>query len=188
MPVKPIYDEKILLRQLAGSDEHAFYALYEHYYAGVLQFVLKFVKSRLLAEDLTQEVFLKIWEHREKLSDIAAFKGYLFIVARNHTLSSLKKAFRFQEALGVILDDYTRLRSDTEEELLQKEYMLFLQKKLESLSPRTREIFIQCRQQGRTYEEVAVAMGISRNAVKNHMVSAMKMLRLAADKELGMSL
>ncbi|WP_438871731.1 RNA polymerase sigma factor [Pedobacter panaciterrae] len=117
-----------------------------------------------------------------------SLKAYLHIVARNHTLNSLKKAFRSEVAMSEIVNSFVEERNSTEDELLNKEYYDYLQKALAVLSPRSREVFKLCREQGKSYEEVATALGISRNAVKNHMVASMKILRTSVERDLGISL
>jgi RNA polymerase sigma-70 factor (ECF subfamily) len=173
---------------MAAGKEEAFAAFYHQYHPAVTLFMQKFLKSPQLAEDLCQEVFVKIWESRAKLAEVQSFRAYLFVVARNHTLTALRTISRHETAIGEIVRHYTLPSSTTDDVVLTQEYMRFLHSILESLPPRTREIFRLCREQGKTYEEVAALLGISRNAVKNHMVQAMKVLRSAVEKDLGISL
>ncbi len=146
------------------------------------------MNSSPLSEDLTQEVFIKIWENRSILVEVKSFKAYLFVIARNHTLNSMKVIFRSEVAIGEVVDSFVHLRNETEEQLMHKEYLVFLRKILDSLPERTREIFRLCRDQEQSYDEVAKSLNISRNAVKNHMVQSMKVLRSAVKSEYGISL
>lgn len=176
------------MQQLIAGDEYGFAGLYKLYSDSIRQFIRKYVNSLPLSEDLTQEVFIKIWENRSALSDVKSFKGYLFVTAKNHTLNSMKVIFRSEVAIGEVIGNFVHLRNDTEEQLLNKEYLMFLKNTLDSLPERTREIFKLCRDQEKTYEEVAKSLNISRNAVKNHMVQSMKVLRSAVKNEYGISL
>jgi RNA polymerase sigma-70 factor (ECF subfamily) len=184
------YDERALLGRLAAGDADAFAALFNHYQDPLNQFITRFVKIPQLAEDLSQEVFLKIWQQRAKLTDIQSFRAFLFIVARNHTLNTLQTASRSQAAIGAI----TRATlgesntSPTDDSVLSREYLDFLRRAVESLPPRSREVFRLCREQQLSYDEVAAQLGISRHSVKNHMVHSMKILRSAVEKELGIPL
>nr|WP_068888413.1 RNA polymerase sigma-70 factor [Pedobacter panaciterrae] len=188
MTTYSILSDQELRTKLVFGDEYAFAELYQRYNAGILGFVKKFVHSADLSEDLTQEIFIKIWQCKSKLEHVQSLKAYLYIVARNHTLNSLKKAFRSEVAMSEIVNSFVEERNSTEDELLNKEYYDCLQKALAVLSPRSREVFKLCREQGKSYEEVATALGISRNAVKNHMVASMKILRTSVEKDLGVSL
>lgn len=173
---------------LINDDYRAFTTLYGRYSVSVKGFLLKLLKSAALSEDIAQEVFIKIWANRKKLNEIRTFKAYLFISARNRALDSLKAAFRSDVAMSEIVSNFVAQRSTTDEDLLNKEYLNFLNRILDSLPERSREIFSLCREQGKSYDEVASILGISRNAVKNHMVYSMKVLRNSVEKELGISL
>lgn len=182
------FNDQELTSRLAELDEYAFAEVYKRYKSKICAFVKKFVNSGQMAEDLTQEVFLKIWEAGAKLHEVQSIKAYLFITAKNHTLNSLKKALRSDVAMGVVINAYVDERSTIEEDLISKEYADYLQKVLATLPARSREIFKLCREQGKTYDEAASALGISRNAIKNHMVATMKVLSSAVEKDLGISL
>jgi len=188
LEIKSKDTEETLLKLLIAGDPNGFAGIYALHNRNIFRFVLKFVNSSPLAEDLTQEIFMKIWEGRSRLADIQSFKAYLFITARNHTLNRLKEIFKSDMAMGEVIQGFVQLRNVTEEEILHKEYLQFLKRILNTLPDRTKEIFKQCREQGRTYEEVAAELNISRNAVKNHMVYAMKVLRSSVKRELGIKL
>jgi RNA polymerase sigma-70 factor (family 1) len=173
---------------LRQGDDVAFAELYKRYKSGIYIFVKKFVHSAALAEDLTQEIFVKIWEGGSKLKDIQSLRAYLFITARNHTLNSLKRAFRSNVAMAEVVNNIAEHRNSIEEDLISKEYIEYLQRVLATLPGRSRDIFKLCREQGKTYDEAALALGISRNAIKNHMVSTMKTLSASVEKDLGISL
>lgn len=188
MPTKYIISDQDLQAKLMAGEESAFSELYDRYNDALVAYIKRFVHSSALAEDLSQEVFIKIWQYKSKLYEVRSFKAYLFIMARNHTLNSLKKAMRSDVAMAEVLNGFVEQRNDTEEELLSKEYLQYLEKALSELPVRTREIFKLCRQEGKSYDEVACALGISRNAVKNHMVGSMKILSASVKKDLGVSL
>ncbi|WP_353136540.1 RNA polymerase sigma-70 factor [Pseudopedobacter sp.] len=181
-------NEPELIKRFLESDEKAFLQIFNFYHKGILSFIQKYVHSNDMAKDLTQEVFVKIWECREKLTEVKSFKAYLYAVAKNHTLNALKKASRSQEIMGEIVDAYFIGTNTTEEKILDKEYLYYLNKAIDQLPDRSKEIFKLCREQKKSYEEVASVMGISKNAVKNHMVFSMKQLRHTIEGELGISL
>lgn len=183
-----LFSDSELQELMVSGNYQAFTVMYSRYLRPLNQFLLKILKSVELTEDITQEVFIKIWANRAKLTQVKSFKAYLFITARNHALDSLKAAFRSDVAMGEIIRGFIEQRDTTAENLLDKEYRLFLDRVLASLPERSREIFTLCREQGKSYDEVADILGISRNAVKNHMVFSMKILSSSVKKELGISL
>lgn len=181
-------DEQGLTIKIAKQDEKVFLSLFHTYYDKLYLFIQRYVHSPEMSEDLTQEVFIKVWERWGNGADIQSFKSYLYTVAKNHTLNALKKAARSQITMGEIVHHYYSNANHTEDELLSKEYLNYLEKAIADLPPRSREIFKLCREQKKSYEEVANLMGISKNAVKNHMVLSMKHLRRKVEIDLGIPL
>jgi RNA polymerase sigma-70 factor (family 1) len=177
------YEEERLLLSVAAGDETAFTQIYSHYHPGVYPYVLKLVKVPQLAEDIVQDVFLKIWEARGQLPQVKNFPGYLFTVARNHTLNILRSIARSNHALAALIRHFQEQRVD--DAILNNDYRRFIEHALQRIPERSREIFRKCRDQAMTYEEVAVEMGISRNAVKKHMVKAIRILKDATRGELN---
>lgn len=182
------YEEKKLLQELAAGDENAYKRMYALYGDAVFRVAVRYVKSEALAEDLSQDIFLKIWERREKLPEVEYFQAYLMQMARNESIDILRAAGRSDIARGEIARHFQENPGFFADETLQRDYRLFIQRTLDSLSPRSREIFLLCREQGKTYDEVAAALGISRNVVRKHMVASLKKFRDAAGDELGTSL
>ena len=180
------YDEEEFLLSIASDDQQAFSAIYRRYQPEVYAFVLRLVKVPALAEDIVQDIFLKIWEARMQLPRVRHFRAFLFVTARNHTLNVLQSISRSEHALSTLLKEFQLLRFD--DEALSNDYRRFLERTLESIPPKSREVFRKCREDGLSYDQVASEMGISRNAVKKHMVSALKVLREAARRDTGVSL
>lgn len=182
------YEERKLLLDLASGDENAYRRFYLLYRDDVYKLVLKYLKSHELSQDVSQDVFLKIWEKREKLSSVERLRPYLWNFARNHAVDILRIAGRSRIAMGEILRHFDDTPGYSEDETLERDYRDFIKRTLDALSPRSREIFVLCREQGRTYEEVSAALGISRSAVRKHMVQSLQKFKDAAENELGLSL
>jgi RNA polymerase sigma-70 factor (family 1) len=186
-PVESLSDFE-LQQLLACGDKAAYNELYSRYAIPVNRFLQKYLHAAALSEDATQDVFIKIWNKREQLKDVQSFKAYLFTMSRNQALDNLKTAFRTETALGQISASITEYRNTVEDDRLTKEYLSFIENTLATLPQRSREIFALCREQGKTYDEAAKELGISRNAIKNHMVLTMKVLSSKVETELGISL
>jgi RNA polymerase sigma-70 factor (family 1) len=177
-----------LQQLLACDDQGAYNELYKRYIGVVTRFMQKYLHAVALSEDAAQDIFIKLWSKREQLKNVQSFKAYLFTMSRNHALDSLKTAFRTETAITAISASISEYRNTTEEDRLTKEYLLFIENTLTSLPQRSREIFALCREQGKTYDEAAKTLGISKSAIKNHMVFTMKVLTAKAESELGISL
>jgi RNA polymerase sigma-70 factor (ECF subfamily) len=182
------YDEKRLLLELAAGDENAYKELYLQYGETVYRLAIKYLKSAELAQDVTQDIFVKLWERRDKLTEVNYLQAYILQSARNESISVLRAAGRSDIAKGEIARSFGENPGFFADETLQRDYRSFIQRTLDSLPPRSREVFRLCREQGMTYDEVAAALGISRNSVRKHMVISLQKFRDAAEDELGTSL
>lgn len=182
------YTDKELLCTLQSGDEEAFIILYTTYGSLVRNYITKFVKSSALAEDLSQEVFLRVWEGRRDLTEVRALRPWLFTITRNHTLNFLKRAAVDDRAKAEILRNYRQSHQHADDALLTEDYLQYIRRTLSALPPRTREVFRLCREQEKTYEEAAAELGISRNAVKKHMVRSLRALKVSVERDLDISL
>ncbi len=167
----------------------AFTALYRKHREVVYRFILRYLKSPALAEDLCQNVFLKLWEQREKQNSIEEPLAYALTIAKRQALDFLKRAAIDQHAMGIILQDYSiKSQQFADDQHRDGEYQRFLAQVLQRLPLQSQEVFRLCRQEYNSYEEAAAILGISRNAIKKHMVRSMKVLKEAAKDELGLPL
>ncbi|QIL41622.1 RNA polymerase sigma-70 factor [Pedobacter sp. HDW13] len=180
-------DELLLLKEMSEGDSGSFSLLYNYYSRQVYRFIYKYLKSSELTDDLVQEIFIKVWDNRINLSDLRSFKSYLFTISKNHTLNFLKRAAIDKNAKSLILSNY-RASVSIEEDLQTKDYLNYLEKILDTLTPQSRETFRLCRQEYKSYDEAAEILGISRNTVKKHMVKSMKIVGKAVQKDLGIPL
>jgi RNA polymerase sigma-70 factor (family 1) len=180
-----IYDEQGLLSGLISGDEGAFKALYELYGESICKLIQKYLGSNEMARDVSQEVMMDIWQKREKLGHVRNIQAYLHNAARNRAIDVLRAAGRTQVAMGEIARQFNKDASYFDDETLQREYRVFVKRIVDKLPPRPRQVFLMCREEGKSYEEVAAALGISKNRVRNYMVTALNILRDATKDELG---
>jgi RNA polymerase sigma-70 factor (family 1) len=171
------YNEQSVIQRLQRGDSDAFLELYNHYHSALYHYVLRFVKSPAIAEDVLQDVFLKIWEIRDRIDPELSFKAYLYKICRNSVFKLLKK-MSVDEALRMqVMQHFTQSVADADLKILWQQYEEILQAAINNLSPQRRKVFRLCREEGKSYEQVANELGISRNTVKEHMVLAMKQIR-----------
>jgi RNA polymerase sigma-70 factor (family 1) len=171
------YYEQSVIQRLQKGDSDAFLELYNHYQSALYHYVLRFVKSPAIAEDVLQDVFLKIWEIRDRIDPELSFKAYLYRICRNSVFKLLKK-ISVDEALRLqVMQHFTQSVADADLKILWQQYEEILHAAINNLSPQRRKVFRLCREEGKSYEQVANELGISRNTVKEHMVLAMKQIR-----------
>ena len=172
------YTDDQLVLLLGSSDQQAFTELYNRYHTGIYSYQLAFVKIPSISEDLTQEVFLKIWEARLRLQIHTSFAAYIYRVSRNRTIDFMKKVIADRELRTEIIHHTQSLFHDSNSNQLQsKEDGYLYTKAIDSLSKQQRTVFLLCREEGKTYQEVAGLLGISRNTVKEHMANSLRSLR-----------
>jgi RNA polymerase sigma-70 factor (ECF subfamily) len=169
--------ETELLQQLIQGDADAFRQLYEHYQGRIFLFAYRFTKSKHAAEEVVQEVFVKLWEKREQINIEKNFSAYITRVTRNLILDGLKRAAYDKKLQQQILHHMKALRDATGEELLNKELERLHRQAIDALSPQKRKVYLLSRDEELTYDQIAEKLGISRNTVRNQMASALQTIR-----------
>jgi RNA polymerase sigma-70 factor (ECF subfamily) len=169
---EPSYVEKELLARIAKGDSKAFSVVFNKYRLPVFMHVLSILKSPERAEEITQDVFLKIWRHREKLGDILSFENYLFIVTRNYTISELRKKFIVNAPEAD--ESYTWT---PERQLQFKELSNQLHEIINRLPPRRKQVFVMSRLESKTHQQIADELKISAGTVNQQLIAALSFIR-----------
>jgi len=188
MPAVHVPTDPELLALFRAGDSYAFSVIYEAHRSVVYRYLFKFLRSPELTEDLTQEVFIRFLDKRAELPELLSIRAYLLTMARNHAFNFLKRAGVDETAKSELLKYYPTEANSLENSIHTRDYKAYLEKLILGLTPQSREVFRLCRQQGKTYDEAAEILGISRNAVKKHMVRSMRILGDAVERDLGISL
>jgi len=184
LPIVPLDNERALLARMQEGDEAAFREVFNGYYPNIYGVALAFTKSPELAEEIVQDVFVKIWMKRDTLDEIERFDSYLFITARNHILNTLRKKVREVQFSEEILNYYD-LRDSPESKLLAKESVRIIGEAIQHLPNQQRKVYRMSREQGMNHEEIARSLGISKNTVKVHMQKALGSIREYLEKNAG---
>lgn len=171
------YDEKELLVQLKQDSESAFEELYKLYSARLFGNLLKLVKSEIDAQEILQDVFIKIWDNRQQIDTDKSFRSYLFKIAENKVYDLFRKISRDKKREEALLSIATSEYVHIEETILNKESTALLNKAIESLPPQRQQIFRLCKLEGKSYKEVSETLGISVSTISDHIVKATKSIR-----------
>ena len=176
MSSEGIHNETQLLLQIAQGDREAFRTLYAAYFSKVQQYVALFEPSRASQDELTQDVFVRIWEKRARLAGVESFKGYLFLVTRNvvfNFIRALKVRQRVQQ-----LDESVEVASyELEHELLFKQYYRIAIEAMDKLPPGRRKILKMSIDDGFSLDEIASELNITRAGVKKQLYAATAFVR-----------
>lgn len=163
------------LKKPAG--EELFTSLFYTYKDRLFGYVLSVSHCRYTAEEITQEIFLKLWLSRSELHLVENAESYLFTIARNKTLNYLRKA-KYDERLVVeIKNRMNPLSNNVDEQVSISENNRLLQEAITMLSPQRQLVYRLSRQQGLNHDQIAEEMRLSRNTVKNHLVQALRFIK-----------
>ena len=168
-------NESVLLLRIATGDELSYTQLVERYWQKVLQHALSFVKTYPIAEELTQDVFIQIWEKREKLSEIKSFDNYLFIVSRNLIISHIRKKLIETDSLKD--EKLQELFLKPDEQYEYKELVEIINEGAALLQEPRRSVFLLSRMEGRDADYISKELGIATRTVRWHLVQALNFLR-----------
>jgi RNA polymerase sigma-70 factor (ECF subfamily) len=171
------HNEKELLRCSAEGNEAAFASLFRIYRHKLYGFLLRATGSPETAEDVIQDVFLKLWKDRTALLHIEQFGGYVYRMAQNRVINSLKRMAKETLILEELRLAQSPAASGTEERLAEKETRHHLHSALNKLSPKQKLVFTLSREQGLKHDEIAAFLKISPSTVNNHMIEALRQLR-----------
>jgi len=166
----PLYtDERELLVRLRQGDYKAFEQVHNQY-AKLLAYKLsKLIKIPEVVQELHQDVFMRLWDARWQIKEDTNLKPYLYTIARNLAIDFYRKAAK-QKGLERQLAQHISLSYDHIEPLLSsKETEAVLDQLIEMLPSQRQKVFRMIKQQGKTYEETSVQLGVSINTVKDHM-------------------
>jgi RNA polymerase sigma-70 factor, ECF subfamily len=187
--VKNVKSNTELVTLLKKGDMAGFDAIYNKYCHKLHQFVLMYLKQKEDAEEIVQEVFIKIWQSKNKIDVYASFESFLFTIAYNATMSLLRK--RMSETKSREYLKSLQQVSSAEQVLDEIQYKDLKQKVeslLKQLTPRQEEIYRLSREKGLTHEDIARKLNISESTVNNHLVKTIKFLKSHIDSGLAVNI
>jgi RNA polymerase sigma-70 factor (ECF subfamily) len=171
-----ISDSELALRIKAG-EKTAFQELFERYAPRIYQFSLSYLKNKADAEELVQDVFLKIWEKREMLDLSKNIKSFIFKVAVN-TIYDFIRHKNIENAFN----DFARANFETGSDntwhtVIFDEMTANLNELVAKLPDQQQKIFQLSREEGLTSEEIAAKLNLSKRTVENHLYRALSFLK-----------
>ncbi|MDX9883338.1 MAG: RNA polymerase sigma-70 factor [Prolixibacteraceae bacterium] len=174
-----------LLIRLKNGDMLAFDTVYERYSHKLFSFVFRILKNKSEAEDIVQEVFVKIWEARETLGDHKLLNSYIFTIAYNSSIDLIRKRINNDKYLEHLKNSsVTQFTPSSVSQVEYNELNRRVEQLIANLPERQKQVYLLHREQGLTYPEIAQKLGISKNTVENHMAKALKYLRQNIDDSL----
>ncbi|HAH23916.1 MAG TPA: RNA polymerase subunit sigma-70 [Prolixibacteraceae bacterium] len=173
---------------LKKNDFTAFDALFHKYSETLYAFALSLTRNKFVAKDITQLVFLKVWEKRALINEHLSFKSFLFSITYHETISWLRKEKSEQRRIKEFVHQSVVHTNETEYIIEYKNIEGIANQIIEEMPEKRKEIFRLSREQGYSNKEISEKLNISVKTVENQMTSALKSLRkkLGRQEILGM--
>ena len=170
-------NEHNLLLSIASGSEPAFTQLFDRYKNEVYAHALYFTQSITIAEEITQDVFLKCWLKKETLPEIKDLRAWLFTIAKNDCFTHLKKVAREHRLKNYMAIVAEQDNENIESYMTVKEQQQLLHQAVENLPAQQKKVFVLNREGGLKNAEIAKQLNISPNTVKIHLGSALRTIR-----------
>jgi len=168
-----------LISQFTHGDTGAFSAIYLEYYPTLYSFVKKFILEKEDAEDITADIFAKLWQMRDRFESIKNIEAFLYITGRNACLDFLRTLKRRNEKQKDLI--YTLLQEPMEGTLpedIKTEVLKKIYEEIEKLPKSCRNVFKMAYLQDWSNSEIAASLQINNQSVRNHKLRAIKLLRM----------
>ncbi|KAA2240049.1 sigma-70 family RNA polymerase sigma factor [Chitinophaga agrisoli] len=175
-----VYTDEQYLHFSSSRDEVISY-LFRKYHNKIYHYALKVTKSEVLAEDILQDVFVKLFEYQD-LHTIKNMENFMMSVTRNHTLNILKRRQFELKQRQTKYEYWYEPQSETEEAIYLNDSQKNLQRVIQQLPDRQRDVFNLCHIKGLKYKEAAKLLSLSPLTIKKHMQLALQFMRSYAAK------
>lgn len=171
-----IEKETILL--MSKGDKKAYETMFRRFYPKVHRFVAMLLKNEDDADDVSQLIFLKVWNKREKFADIQDFDSYLFILAKYTVINYISSKHIIPIDIDSLPDRYAN-ESSPHDDVVVKDTQLLIDMVVESMPQQRQMIYRMSREQHLKNEEIAQRLGIQKKTVENHLNLALKEIKKA---------
>ena len=170
-------DNNVKVKAIQNGDRRAFKTVIGSYYNEIYWYAKSLCRDEVLAKDLVQEAFFKLWKKRAKIKEGTIIKGWLYKSVRNNFLDHIKKykkeTYLFETTYAETLDHI--MEREYEEDVKRK--VLIVEKEIERLPNKCNQVFRLSKKEGLTNIEIAEHLGISIKTVEGHLTKALRMLR-----------
>ncbi len=166
-----------LVKQLKKGDVSSFNLIFKNYNQKVYNFCLQLLKNKNEAEEITQEVFIALWQNRDKIDTKSSIVAYILAIARNQIYKVFRKSLYKQAYIENLINSQSKMDFITEDQVMYNELNSFLNISIEKLPPKRREVFILSRMEGLTYKEIAQKLNIAENTVDVQIRKALDFIK-----------
>lgn len=166
-----------LLKEVKKSSQAAFRELFVRYEKKVFAFSMKLLRDTASAEEIVQEVFVKLWEYKDRIDHELPIGALLFKITRNHVLNYLRKQSRETASRSQYAESLMHIENQTENEILTNEYLKIFDQAVADLPEGFRKVYLMSRNEGKTYQQIAETLNISKDTVRIQLIKSLKLIR-----------
>ncbi len=177
------YDEPALIKNLSKGDPFAFEEIFSKYSNRLYQFSRSWLKSEADAEEIVQEVFLKLWERKKELKTETSFQSYLFTITLNFIKKHFNRKARADQYKHEFLAGFSGENDQLEVSITYQDLLNKLEILIAQLPEKRKQIFIERKQNNKPVKLIAEEFGITPKTVENQLTRALNFLRSALEKE-----
>ena len=161
------YEESALLTLLSCDSEYAFQFLFDRYRNKIYTVALMYVKSAVIAEEIVQDVFLKLWYQRKNITEICSLENWLFTLTRNQTFNCLKKIAHESMAREKWIEQNVLSENTTDQKILNEEYQQLHEQAINNLTQHQHQVYTLGKEDGLPYDAISKSRTISPLPVKH---------------------
>lgn len=181
---KERYNEPQLIQELSCDSDIAFETIYRQYSPALYLKLLRLLKSKSLAEDVLQDVFIIVWNNRKKIDPGKSFRSYLYCIAVHKCYDYFRKLCR-EKKMFLKLTAESNHHDENKQNFIAREEATILLQAIDLLPPKRRLIFRLCKVDGKSYEEVSRELGVSLSTISDHIVKANIFIRTKLSHSIG---
>jgi RNA polymerase sigma-70 factor (family 1) len=178
MALNPLINELNLLERLREGDQQAFESIYQHYIDPIYRRLLYLIKSEELAEELAQDIFMRIWDKRAGIDLEKSFRSYIYSIAQNLVIDFYRRSALDRKLQQHLIHTATEYYNPIDLHYHAEADRQLISNAIQSLPEQRRKVYSLVKLEGKSYEEVSEILGISCSTIRDHIVKGNKAIKL----------
>lgn len=178
MPLYSKHTDSDLVSLLNIGDELAYTEIYNRYWAMLYSHARRMLRDDDEAMDVVQDIFTTLWRKASEINFTTSLKSYLYSSVRNQTLNHINRGKLRNNYLDSLIDFIEKGSTETDDQVIFNEFVRQVEKEVNNLPPKMRDIFHLSRNEGLSHKEIAEKLDITDHAVKKSINRTLKLLRV----------